>query len=263
MVPLMLIGVSLVAIILSSRKKNILAGGTSMSEPPEFEQIRSQIKSDYKFYLDSVSQQDNQSLRCGNTSLTADSYCGNPTSRTTVGDTEIQKLSNAVEWAAKCARTGGYCKTSKITSGISDDSIIETVKNILTAVIVYRYPQATAEQQADIYIRTVKETVVDVKNLHWLKIMPYVAIAIAAVTAGFALVGTPAVIGANGAITGGTGWAGTGTLIGTIGSTVGTTIPAGLSIAGGVSALTTTPKDEKEAKKQLTEVFASLKVIIK
>ena len=258
------LGAAAVLLLVSNSKtiKGIFTTAPNNSEPPEYEKIRLQMRSDYDWYKKSVIAQLDSSKQCGEVRFTGDSFCGNPTSITKPSNTEIQKLSNAVEWASKCQRTNGVCLDKTIIKGISDDAIIETVKNITAAVIYYRYPNATPDEQADIYIRTVKETVIDVRNLHWVKILPYITIIIAAITAGVALAGAPAVVGSTGAISGGTGWAGTGTIIGTLGSTVGTTIPAGLTIAGGVSQLAGgAPKSEREAKKQLAITFAILKEV--
>lgn len=229
---------------------------TENSEPPQYAQIRAKIKDDLAFYFAAAPHG-------GNPKFTGTMFDKNPLG-TNASQREIEQLSNAIEWASKCTRSSGLCDDVKGGQNpISDDQIIQGAGNILAAVIWFKYPNASPQTQADIYVRTMKETVVDVRNLHWIKFMPFVMIAIAAVTAGVALVGSPLTVGAGGVISGGTGWTGTGTLLGTVVSTAGTTVPAGLTIAGGISQITGTPKSETEARQQLAAMFAALRQIMK
>jgi hypothetical protein len=253
----------------SAKKGGILSN--TPKEPPEFEQIRNKIKADLNFYFDA-----------------------NPANKFTFGDVHIpefpdgvlvgsyfrkvphrgqgsissrerDQLSNCIEYAAKCLRNGANAcdQKNKVTPGINDTQIITGASNILAAVIVYFFPDATPQQQAKMYTDIMKETNLDVRNLHWVQFMPYVMIALAAITAGVAIAGAPIAVSSTGVISGGTGWAGTGTLIGTIGTTLSTTIPAGVAIAGGIGAINGKPKNEQEAMTQLTQTFTALKEILK
>lgn len=177
---------------------------------------------------------------------------------------EIEQISNAVEYAAKCARDGGgRCGQLFGKKSVPDSVIIERAQNMLPAVITFRYPKASAEQQADIYIRVVKETVVDVKNLHWQKILPIIVLIAAPLTAGIALVGAPLGVSATGALTGGTGFLGTQSFLYGIISTLPTTVGAGVATAGAAAALKGAPKNEKEARAVLKETFAAIKDAVK
>lgn len=235
------------------RKKQVGAA----SEPPEYAQVRAKILSDLKFYFGA--HVNKMAYHADPFDIKQRTTISNPLS----GTHNFTYLSNALEWAGKCNRVNGVCPTKAITPHISDDTIINNASSMVVAVVWYFFPNASPQDKAAMVLKVMKETSEDVKNTYWMKILPYVMIAAAAITAGVAIAGAPIAVSSTGAITGGTGWAGTGTLVGTIGTTLGTTVPAGLTIAGSTAALTKTPKTETEMKNNLVAVFQSLDVIMK
>lgn len=229
----------------------------AVSEPPEYAQVRAKVLSDLKFYF---------GAHVAKMAYHADPF--DVKMRTTIsnpmtGSHNFTYLSNALEWAGKCNRVNGVCPTKAITPHISDDQIINNAASLVVSVVWYFFPNASPTEKANFVLKVMKETSEDVKNTYWMKILPYVMIAAAAITAGVAIAGAPIAVSSTGAISGGTGWAGTGTIIGTVGTTLGTTVPAGLTIAGSTAALTKTPKTETEMRNNLIGVFTSLDVIMK
>lgn len=232
-----IIAASLAVFVLASRKSLFPSSGVQgeSEEQKALNELRSQLAKDLNDYYAAAPDG-------GLKRFTGDVFNRTPLSTVTPSDKEIQQLSNATEWAAKCVRnSSGICAQQPVKGNqmvMSDDAIIEGSQRFLPALIAHRYPNASAEQMATIYIRVVKETTVDVKNLHWMKVVNIVTLVLAPLTAGLSVAGAIARLTAMGAIN-----AGVNVFSGAI----------------GVAGVFKTPKDEKEAKIQLTEMYAIIK----
>jgi hypothetical protein len=180
-------------------------------------------------------------------------FSSNPTQQTTLSKKDVEQLSNAIEWAAKCNRdSAGKChNNSGNMKGFGDSAIISAAQDLLPAVINKKYPLASPEQQTKMYEQVMKETVIDVKNLQWISFMPFLMIAVAAVTAGIGLFAAPAALGTSLASSGG--------ITGTVAAETG----AGSLVKVGSGFLTKKPSNEAEARKQLTILFTTLKQVTK